>query len=253
MWTSDLSLLLSLIKIISSTLRFVPTALFWFSSPKNTLITVFSLVGSWGFTNCTVPLCYNPYRQSSLRLYVKSHCKINTCLDSTWPHKLLGKGKENCQFRLTDRIMLCKGRKEQISPGTLDHNVTQTVKSWSCSQQWQPKGSEFHTLQQRTAVRITTPQVCACIDTYVLSYLNLHCLRLYNMDFVLVATPDSIIDHSHATDGVVSVAKIHQVVITEIPLTIWGEKQVWKDASPSWHVSIQQNPLPFYIHLGIQA
>lgn len=55
---------------------------------------------------------------------------------------------------------------------------------------------------------------------HVLSYLNLHCLRLYNMDFVLVATPDSIIDHSHATDGVVSVAKIHQVVITEIPLTI---------------------------------
>lgn len=74
--------------------------------------------------------------------------------------------------------------------------------------------------KQRTAVRINTTQVCACIGTYVLSYLNLHCLRLDNMDFVLVATPDSIIDHSHAADGVMSVAKIHQVVITEIPLTI---------------------------------
>lgn len=75
-------------------------------------------------------------------------------------------------------------------------------------------------------LRINTTQVCAGIDMYVLSYLNLHCLRLDNMDFVLVATPDSIIDHSHATNGVVSVAKIHQVVITEIPLTIWVKKQV---------------------------
>lgn len=53
------------------------------------------------------------------------------------------------------------------------------------------------------------------------------------MDFVLVATPDSIIHNGHAADGMVSVTEVHQVIITEIPLTIYGEKQVWKVASPS--------------------
>lgn len=59
-----------------------------------------------------------------------------------------------------------------------------------------------------------------CIHTHLLSYLNLHCLRLNNMDFVLVATPDSVIHNSHTADRMVSMTKVHEVVITEIPLTI---------------------------------
>lgn len=67
----------------------------------------------------------------------------------------------------------------------------------------------FHTLQQTTAIRTNITQACACIHRHLLSYLNLHCLRLDYMDFVLVATPDSIIHNSHAADGMVSVTEVH--------------------------------------------
>lgn len=51
-------------------------------------------------------------------------------------------------------------------------------------------------------------------------HLNLHCLGLDDMDFVLIATPDSIIHDSHAADGMVGVTQVHQVIVAEIPLTI---------------------------------
>lgn len=41
------------------------------------------------------------------------------------------------------------------------------------------------------------------------THLDLHALRLDDVDLVLVATPNLIVDHSHAADGVMRPAKVH--------------------------------------------
>lgn len=40
------------------------------------------------------------------------------------------------------------------------------------------------------------------------------------MHLVLVATPDSVVYNSHATDGVVWVAQVHQMIVAQVPLAI---------------------------------
>lgn len=59
------------------------------------------------------------------------------------------------------------------------------------------------------------------------AHLNLHVLGLDDVDFVLVAAPNLIVDHSHAADGVVRTAEVHEVVVGQIPLTIWTATE-WK-------------------------
>lgn len=53
-----------------------------------------------------------------------------------------------------------------------------------------------------------------------MTHLNLHALGLNDVDLVLVATPHFIVDHSHAADGVMRTAKVHEVVVRQIPLAI---------------------------------
>lgn len=45
------------------------------------------------------------------------------------------------------------------------------------------------------------------------THLDLHTLRLDDVDLVLVAAPDFIVDDCHAADGVVRTAKVHQVIV----------------------------------------
>lgn len=45
------------------------------------------------------------------------------------------------------------------------------------------------------------------------THLNLHALWLDDVDLVLVAAPDFVVDHGHAADGVVRTAQVHQVVV----------------------------------------
>lgn len=45
------------------------------------------------------------------------------------------------------------------------------------------------------------------------THLNLHALWLDDVDLILVAAPDLVVDHGHAADGVVRTAQVHQVVV----------------------------------------
>lgn len=45
------------------------------------------------------------------------------------------------------------------------------------------------------------------------THLDLHALWLDDVDLILVAAPDFIVDHGHAADGVVRTAQVHQVVV----------------------------------------
>lgn len=54
------------------------------------------------------------------------------------------------------------------------------------------------------------------------SYLNGHALWLNNMDFVPVSTPDMFVSyHSHTADGVMGLPQIQQVIVLQVPLTIY--------------------------------
>lgn len=54
------------------------------------------------------------------------------------------------------------------------------------------------------------------------SYLNGHALWLNDMDFVPVSTPDMFVGyHSHTADGVVGLPQIQQVIVLQVPLTIY--------------------------------
>lgn len=53
-----------------------------------------------------------------------------------------------------------------------------------------------------------------------MTHLNLHALGLNDVDLVLVAAPHFIVDHSHAADGVMRAAEVHEVVVRQIPLAI---------------------------------
>jgi len=55
------------------------------------------------------------------------------------------------------------------------------------------------------------------------AHLNLHALGLDDVDLVLVAAPHLVVDHGHATDGVVGAAQVHQVVVGQIPLAVCWE------------------------------
>lgn len=54
-----------------------------------------------------------------------------------------------------------------------------------------------------------------------MTHLDLHALWLDDVDLILVAAPDLIVDHGHAADGVVRTAQVHQVVVGQVPLAIW--------------------------------
>lgn len=45
------------------------------------------------------------------------------------------------------------------------------------------------------------------------THLDLHALWLDDVDLILVAAPDLVVDHGHAADGVVRTAQVHQVVV----------------------------------------
>lgn len=54
------------------------------------------------------------------------------------------------------------------------------------------------------------------------SYLNGHAFWLNNMDFVPVSTPDMFVSyHSHTADGVMGLPQIQQVIVLQVPLTIY--------------------------------
>lgn len=57
-----------------------------------------------------------------------------------------------------------------------------------------------------------------------MAHLNLHALGLNDVDFVLVAAPNLIVDHSHAADGVMRPTEVHEVVVGQIPLAICTQK-----------------------------
>lgn len=52
------------------------------------------------------------------------------------------------------------------------------------------------------------------------THLDLHALGLDDVDLVLVAAPNLVVDHSHAADGVMRPAEVHQVVVGQIPLAV---------------------------------
>ena len=152
---------------------------------------------------------------------MKDSCRARTCICTVRGlTDSLVNAKKVLSLDLSKDVSSAKGGRNKYPPGRLGHNMTQIDSLGPTVGNDNTKVLHFHALQQKTATRINTTQACACIHTHFLSYLNLHCLRLDNMDFVLVATPDSIIHNSHAADGMVSVTEVHQVVITEIPLTI---------------------------------
>lgn len=45
------------------------------------------------------------------------------------------------------------------------------------------------------------------------THLDLHALGLDDMDLVLVAAPNLVVDHSHAADGMMRPAEVHQMVV----------------------------------------
>lgn len=75
------------------------------------------------------------------------------------------------------------------------------------------------------------------------SYLNGHALWLNNMDFVPVSTPDMFVSyHSHTPDGVMGLPQIQQVIVLQVPLTIYVKKTtVSKVAHTSTCVLIKRN------------
>lgn len=59
------------------------------------------------------------------------------------------------------------------------------------------------------------------------SYLNGHALWLNDMDFVPVSTPDMFVGyHSHTADGVVGLPQIQQVIVLQVPLTIYAKHTI---------------------------
>lgn len=56
-------------------------------------------------------------------------------------------------------------------------------------------------------------------------HLDLHTLWLNDMNLVLVATPHFIVDDGHAADGVMRPAEVHEVIVGQIPLTVWGKNK----------------------------
>lgn len=58
------------------------------------------------------------------------------------------------------------------------------------------------------------------------THLNLHALGLNDMNLVFVAAPHLIVDDRHAADGVMRPAKIHEVVVGQIPQAIWRQNKL---------------------------
>lgn len=75
----------------------------------------------------------------------------------------------------------------------------------------------------------------------LVSYLYLHGLGLHHIDFVLVATPNFIMDNSHAAHGLVGLAQLYLMVVVQIPLpichkqkkrkVIWGSSRYIRSSS----------------------
>lgn len=55
---------------------------------------------------------------------------------------------------------------------------------------------------------------------YYTTYLYFHAAGMNNLDFIAITTPDFVMNYSHTPNGVMWSAKIKQVIIVKVPLTI---------------------------------
>ena len=81
------------------------------------------------------------------------------------------------------------------------------------------------------------------------THLYLHTLWLDDVDFVLVAAPHLVMHHGHASDWVVWPAQVHQVVVGQIPLSIWIGKITTIKTGICTGIFTQKQP---YTHLNAQ-
>lgn len=54
-------------------------------------------------------------------------------------------------------------------------------------------------------------------------YLYFHATWMNDLDFITIATPHFVMYHCHTANGMVRTTKIQQVIIIEVPLTIYNE------------------------------
>lgn len=59
-----------------------------------------------------------------------------------------------------------------------------------------------------------------------LGYLYPHGFGLDDVDLISVATPHLVMDYRHAADRVMRPPQIQQVVVGQIPLTVWKQQKI---------------------------
>lgn len=74
----------------------------------------------------------------------------------------------------------------------------------------------------------------ACLNTQTHLYLDLHGSGMHHIDLVPVATPHPVVHDRHAADGVMLLPQVQQVVVGQVPLSIWQQKVEMMNPTPVW-------------------
>lgn len=81
-----------------------------------------------------------------------------------------------------------------------------------------PTIGSFHETRAQTNTR-------TCLFFQWICYLYFHASWMNDLDFIAIATPHFVVYYCHTTNGMVRATEIQQVVIVEVPLTIWEEQK----------------------------